>query len=59
MYDFAAAELETKKILLDIFKEKQQNSAQSGTLPSFYKKVLTLLSEKGFLHLSSSEYLLL
>lgn len=31
-------ELETKKILLDIFKEKQQKSAEAGTIPSFYKK---------------------
>jgi len=33
------AELETKRILLDIFKEKQQKSAEAGTIPSFYKKV--------------------
>ncbi|GKV38994.1 hypothetical protein SLEP1_g46838 [Rubroshorea leprosula] len=31
-------ELETKRILLDIFKEKQQKSAEAGTIPSFYKK---------------------
>lgn len=31
-------ELETKRILLDIFKEKQQKSAAAGTIPSFYKK---------------------
>nr|GFB48561.1 probable serine/threonine-protein phosphatase 2A regulatory subunit B'' subunit TON2 [Tanacetum cinerariifolium] len=30
--------LETKRILLDIFKEKQQKSAEAGTIPSFYKK---------------------
>ncbi|GJU03544.1 probable serine/threonine-protein phosphatase 2A regulatory subunit B'' subunit TON2 [Tanacetum coccineum] len=33
-----SAELETKRILLDIFKEKQQKSAEAGTIPSFYKK---------------------
>ncbi|GJR13107.1 retrovirus-related pol polyprotein from transposon TNT 1-94 [Tanacetum coccineum] len=33
-----SAELETKRILLDIFKEKQQKSAEAGTVPSFYKK---------------------
>lgn len=33
------AELETKRILLDIFKEKQQKSAEAGSIPSFYKKV--------------------
>jgi len=32
------AELETKRILLDIFKEKQKKSAEAGTIPSFYKK---------------------
>ncbi|KAK6914529.1 Calreticulin/calnexin [Dillenia turbinata] len=31
-------ELETKRILLDIFKEKQQKSAEGGTILSFYKK---------------------
>ncbi|GJV29186.1 probable serine/threonine-protein phosphatase 2A regulatory subunit B'' subunit TON2 [Tanacetum coccineum] len=31
-------ELETKGILLDIFKEKQQKSAEPGTIPSFYMK---------------------
>ncbi|KAK4491079.1 hypothetical protein RD792_001801 [Penstemon davidsonii] len=31
-------ELETKRILLDIFKDKQQKSAEAGTIPSFYKK---------------------
>ncbi|KAJ0092264.1 hypothetical protein Patl1_25116 [Pistacia atlantica] len=30
--------LETKRILLDIFREKQQKSAEAGTIPSFYKK---------------------
>lgn len=34
------AELETKRILLEAFKERQQKNAQSGTLPTFYKKVL-------------------
>ncbi|KAH8495091.1 hypothetical protein H0E87_018322 [Populus deltoides] len=34
----ALMELETKRILLDIFKEKQQKSAEGGTIPSFYKK---------------------
>ncbi|XP_024022608.1 probable serine/threonine-protein phosphatase 2A regulatory subunit B'' subunit TON2 [Morus notabilis] len=34
----ALMELETKRILLDIFKEKQQKSAAAGTIPSFYKK---------------------
>jgi serine/threonine-protein phosphatase 2A regulatory subunit B'' len=31
-------ELETKRILLEIFKEKQQKSQEAGTIPSFYKK---------------------
>ncbi|GFP94511.1 probable serine/threonine-protein phosphatase 2a regulatory subunit b'' subunit ton2 [Phtheirospermum japonicum] len=31
-------ELETKRVLLDIFKVKQQKSAEAGTIPSFYKK---------------------
>ncbi len=31
-------DLETKRILLDIFKEKQQKSNEAGTIPSFYKK---------------------
>ncbi|GFP89441.1 probable serine/threonine-protein phosphatase 2a regulatory subunit b'' subunit ton2 [Phtheirospermum japonicum] len=31
-------ELETKRILLYIFKVKQQKSAEAGTIPSFYKK---------------------
>ncbi|KAG7028962.1 putative serine/threonine-protein phosphatase 2A regulatory subunit B'' subunit TON2 [Cucurbita argyrosperma subsp. argyrosperma] len=34
----ALMELETKKILLDIFKEKQRKTAEAGTIPSFYKK---------------------
>ncbi|CAJ2634363.1 unnamed protein product [Trifolium pratense] len=34
----ALMELETKRILLDIFKDKQKKSAEAGTLPSFYKK---------------------
>ncbi|CAK9159743.1 unnamed protein product [Ilex paraguariensis] len=34
----ALMELETKRILLEIFKEKQQKSAQAGAIPSFYKK---------------------
>ncbi|XP_025611511.1 probable serine/threonine-protein phosphatase 2A regulatory subunit B'' subunit TON2 isoform X2 [Arachis hypogaea] len=34
----ALMELETKRILLDIFKEKQKKSAEAGTIPSFYKK---------------------
>ncbi|KAL6513356.1 putative serine/threonine-protein phosphatase 2A regulatory subunit B'' subunit ton2 [Orobanche gracilis] len=34
----ALMELETKRILLDIFKVKQQKSAEAGTIPSFYKK---------------------
>ena len=35
---FPFVELKTKRILLDIFKEKQQKSAEAGTIPSFYKK---------------------
>ncbi|KAJ8490332.1 hypothetical protein OPV22_012053 [Ensete ventricosum] len=31
-------ELETKRILLEIFKERQQRNAQAGSVPSFYKK---------------------
>ncbi|GMJ14067.1 TONNEAU 2, FASS 1, EMBRYO DEFECTIVE 40, GORDO [Hibiscus trionum] len=34
----ASMELQTKKILLDLFKEKQQKSAGAGAIPSFYKK---------------------
>jgi serine/threonine-protein phosphatase 2A regulatory subunit B'' len=34
------AELETKRILLEAFKERQQKNAQAGVLPTFYKKVL-------------------
>ncbi|XP_017256326.1 probable serine/threonine-protein phosphatase 2A regulatory subunit B'' subunit TON2 isoform X1 [Daucus carota subsp. sativus] len=34
----ALMELETKRTLLDMFKEKQQKNAESGSLPSFYKK---------------------
>ncbi|KAL8162245.1 hypothetical protein V2J09_013734 [Rumex salicifolius] len=34
----ALMELETKRILLDIFKEKQQKSADAGAIPSFYKR---------------------
>ncbi|GKV31557.1 hypothetical protein SLEP1_g40236 [Rubroshorea leprosula] len=30
--------LGTKRILLNIFKEKQQKTAEAGTIPSFYKK---------------------
>jgi serine/threonine-protein phosphatase 2A regulatory subunit B'' len=32
------AELETKRILLEIFKERQRKSAEAGSIPSFYKK---------------------
>jgi hypothetical protein len=32
-------ELETKRILLEIFKERQRKSAEAGSIPSFYKKV--------------------
>lgn len=35
---FSYVELETKRILLDIFKEKQQKSAEAASIPSFYKK---------------------
>jgi len=38
MYSPPSAELETKRILLDIFKEKQKKSSEAGTIPSFYKK---------------------
>ncbi|PWZ27106.1 putative serine/threonine-protein phosphatase 2A regulatory subunit B'' subunit TON2 [Zea mays] len=31
-------ELETKRILLEIFKERQRKSAEAGSIPSFYKK---------------------
>ncbi|CAN6806217.1 unnamed protein product [Brassica oleracea var. botrytis] len=34
----ALMELETKRILLEIFKDKQQKSQEAGTIPSFYKK---------------------
>lgn len=36
------AELETKRILLEIFKDKQQKSQEAGTIPSFYKKACSL-----------------
>lgn len=36
-------ELETKKILLDIFKEKQRKTAEAGTIPSFYKKACVII----------------
>lgn len=35
---FFVVELETKRILLEIFKEKQQKSTEAGKIPSFYKK---------------------
>ncbi|XP_028547862.1 probable serine/threonine-protein phosphatase 2A regulatory subunit B'' subunit TON2 [Dendrobium catenatum] len=34
----ARMELETKRILLDIFKERQQKNAEAGSIPCFYKK---------------------
>ncbi|RLM99595.1 phosphatase subunit g4-1 [Panicum miliaceum] len=34
----ALMELETKRILLEIFKERQRQSAEAGSIPSFYKK---------------------
>ncbi|NP_001168513.1 uncharacterized protein LOC100382292 [Zea mays] len=34
----AIMELETKRILLEIFKERQRKSAEAGSIPSFYKK---------------------
>lgn len=34
----ALMELETKRILLEIFKDKQQKNAEAGTIPSFYRK---------------------
>ncbi|CAL9756245.1 unnamed protein product [Musa acuminata subsp. burmannicoides] len=34
----ALMELETKRILLEIFKERQQRNAQAGSVPSYYKK---------------------
>ncbi|KAM0962775.1 hypothetical protein EV2_022584 [Malus domestica] len=43
----ALMELETKRILLDIFKEKQQKSAEAGTIPSFYKKACSRKPEEG------------
>ncbi|RXH80270.1 hypothetical protein DVH24_041417 [Malus domestica] len=42
----ALMELETKRILLDIFKEKQQKSAEAGTIPSFYKKACSRIFVK-------------
>ncbi|KAL0709710.1 hypothetical protein Bca4012_016688 [Brassica carinata] len=38
----ALMELETKRILLEIFKDKQQKSQEAGTIPSFYKKACPL-----------------
>ncbi|XP_078440529.1 tonneau 2 (TON2) isoform X2 [Wolffia australiana] len=34
----ALMELETKRLLLEIFKERQQKNEEAGTIPSFYKK---------------------
>ncbi|CAD5174262.1 unnamed protein product [Musa acuminata subsp. malaccensis] len=34
----ALMELETKRILLEIFKERQQRNVQAGSVPSYYKK---------------------
>uniref|UniRef100_A0A0E0KYI7 EF-hand domain-containing protein n=1 Tax=Oryza punctata TaxID=4537 RepID=A0A0E0KYI7_ORYPU len=34
----ALMELETKRILLEIFKERQRKSMEAGAIPSFYKK---------------------
>ncbi|CAN8244053.1 unnamed protein product [Cochlearia groenlandica] len=36
-------ELETKRILLELLKEKQLKSQEAGTIPSFYKKAWTPL----------------
>ncbi|KAK9136968.1 hypothetical protein Sjap_007562 [Stephania japonica] len=44
----ALMELETKRILLDMFKEKQQKNAEAGKIPSFYKKAsLIIKPEEG------------
>lgn len=53
---FFFVELETKRILLDIFKEKQQKSAEAGTIPSFYKKVRVVIAP---MKLESKHYVLL
>ncbi|KAE8711937.1 putative serine/threonine-protein phosphatase 2A regulatory subunit B'' subunit TON2 [Hibiscus syriacus] len=46
----ALMELETKRILLDIFKEKQQKSAEAGSIPSFYKKACIKPEEGSISH---------
>lgn len=38
IFFFLFVELETKRILLDIFKERQQKNAEAGSIPCFYKK---------------------
>jgi hypothetical protein len=43
------AELETKRILLEIFKERQRKSAEAGSIPSFYKKVIHLVYFLGYM----------
>jgi hypothetical protein len=43
------AELETKRILLEIFKERQRKSAEAGSIPSFYKKVINLVYFLGYM----------
>jgi len=32
-------EMETKKILLEAYKERQQKAVAAGAIPSFYRKV--------------------
>ncbi|KAG6491523.1 hypothetical protein ZIOFF_046455 [Zingiber officinale] len=44
----ALMELETKRILLEIFKERQQKNAKAGKIPSFYKKACQSIGS-GFL----------
>ena len=35
---FICIEMETKRILLEAYKERQQKAAAAGAIPSFYKK---------------------
>lgn len=35
--------METKKILLEAYKERQQKAAAAGAIPSFYRKACGIL----------------
>lgn len=40
-----SAEVETKKILLEAYKERQQKATAAGAIPSFYKKAISCPSQ--------------